>query len=85
MKRSCLRLILINPPYTKQQLTHAPTDILGSFHAVDAVVVEAHVEGVAVILMLHPIGHTIALWAAIGLWGNMQLGSWCITAQKQDG
>ncbi len=64
-----------NPSYTKQQLTHASTDVPGLLHVVHAVVVEAAVEGVTVILMLHPLGHTVDLRAVIGLWGSLQSGS----------
>lgn len=63
-----------NPLYTKQELTHALTDALGLLHAVHVVVVETHVEGVTVILVLHPLGHTIALRAVTGLLGSPQLG-----------
>lgn len=64
-----------NPLYNKQQLTHALTDALSLLHAVHAVVVEAHVEGVTLVLVLHPLGHAIALRAVIGLRGSLQSGS----------
>lgn len=63
-----------NPLYTKQELTHALTDAFGLLHVVHGVVVEAHVEGVTVILVLHPLGHTIALRAVTGLLGSLQFG-----------
>lgn len=64
-----------NPFYTKQQLTHALTDALGLLHAVHAVVVGAHAEGVTLVLVLHPLGHAIALRTVIGLRGSLQSGS----------
>lgn len=70
-----------SPLSTQQQLTHVLTDALSLLHAVHAVVVEAHVEGVTVILVLHPHGHTFALRAVIGLWDILQFGSWFITEQ----
>ena len=64
-----------NPSHTKHQLTQALTDALGLLHAVRAEVVEAHGEGVTVVLMLHPHGLTVALRTVIVLWSNLQSGS----------
>lgn len=54
--------------HRKQQLTHLPAESLGLFHAVESVVVEAHVKGVTVILVLNPLGLTIDLRAMISFW-----------------
>lgn len=67
-----------------QQPTHALADFLGLLHAVRAVVVEFHVEGVTMFLVLHPVWPPVALRATIGLWGGLQSGSWVITAQKSN-
>lgn len=54
--------------HRKQELTHLLTESLGLFHAVESVVVEAHVKRVTVILVLNPLGLTINLRAMISFW-----------------
>lgn len=71
------------PSYSEQQLTHALTDLLRLLHAVHPVVVEAHVEGVTLILVPHPVGRTIALRAAIGCRRSLKSGFWFVQTQKQ--
>lgn len=56
-------------------LTQAVTDVLGLFNGVNIVIVGANVEGVAVVLVLHPPGPTVALRAVLGLWGSQQFSS----------
>lgn len=56
-------------------------DALGCCHVVHAVVVEAGVEEVTVILVLDPHGRPSVLTALIGLWRGLQSGSWVRMAQ----
>lgn len=64
-----------DPSYTEQRLTQVLADAPCLLHAVHAEVVEAHVEGVAVVLVLHPHGHAVALRAVIGHRGKQLSGS----------
>lgn len=83
--RSCCRWPRRNTKYDLflLHLTQALADFLRLLHAVHAVVVESHVEGVTLVLVLHPLWPTVALRAAIGLWGSVQSGSWFRTTQQR--
>lgn len=56
------------------KLTQVLADCRRLLHGVHAVVVESHVEGVALVLVLHPLRAAVALRAAVGLWGGLQSG-----------
>ena len=71
------------PSYSGQQLTHALTDLLRLVLAVHPVVVEAHVEGVTLVLVPHPVGRTVALRAVIGRQRSLKFGFWFVQTQKQ--
>lgn len=64
-----------NHGQVRQRPTHALTDALGFGNVVHAVVVEAHIEEVTVVLVLHPHGRPSVLMALVGLWHSLQPGS----------
>ena len=54
-------------------LTQILTDAPGRLHVVNRIVVKAHVEGITVVLIAHPLGKTIGRGTVVGHWGHLQL------------